>query len=251
MKQNEPARQMAHHTGAQRRREVNALFESIAPHYDLLNRLFSMRQDLRWRKRLLAALAPKRDGVYLDLAAGTGDVSLALASKAGCRVLALDLTSGMLQRLLERRARLSSVQADRILAVRGTAEELPLADRCVDGITIAFGVRNMPDHSRVLTECYRVLKPGALLLVLELAGVTQPLLRRLFNLYFHKLVPRVGRLLSGDPSAYAYLPESVEAFPARDTFLAAMREAGFQSCRCEDLSGGIASLFAGRVDEIR
>ena len=238
------ARELARQQGKPRREAVNALFESIAPRYDLLNRLFSMRQDVRWRKRLLNALAPQPDGVYLDLAAGTGDVTLALARRVNCRVLALDLTQGMLQRLLERRQRQTQASGC-ILPLRATAEELPLKDHSVDGITIAFGVRNMPDHPRVLAECQRVLKPGARLVVLELAGVTQPFLRAIFNFYFHRLVPSVGRLLSGDPEAYAYLPESVEAFPGRDTFLQCMRDAGLESCTCTDLSFGIASLFAG------
>jgi len=231
-------------SGSVRKAGVEAMFDRIAGRYDLLNHLLSGGTDILWRRRAVWELRLKPGGVYLDLAAGTGDYAFTmLRREPACRVLAVDLSLGMLHQLPVK-ARSLGHEA-RVHCVRGDGERLPLATGGLDGLAIGYGIRNFPDKRLALLECGRVLKPGARLAILELVGIPNPLLRGLFDLYFRHVLPRVGRWVSGDPMAYQYLPASVGQFPPRPDFLRWMREAGFPDARAVELSGGISTLFLG------
>lgn len=234
-------------TGAERKRGVGSMFDRIARRYDLLNHLLSGGLDVLWRRRAVRLLRLKPGGVYLDLAAGTGDYAFAiLKARPDARVLAVDLAREMLSVMDDKARRLGRESSVRLL--RGDAERLPVAAGRADGVTIGYGIRNMPDKPAALAECARALKPGGRLVILELAGIPNPLLRRIFGLYFRHVLPRLGAWISGDSMAYRYLPASVEEFPSRATFLDWMRRAGFADASSRELSFGVSTLFVGTRD---
>jgi len=238
------ARALSHETGARRKAGVEAMFDRIAHRYDLLNHVLSAGTDILWRRRAVRELQVRPGGLYLDLAAGTGDYAFTmLARQPQCQVVALDLSQGMLG-FMDTKTRERGLSS-RVLLVRGDAERLPLGNASVDGVAIGYGIRNFPDKRQALLECGRVLKPGGRLAILELAGIPNPLLRSLFGLYFRLVLPLVGRLVSGDAMAYSYLPASVERFPSREEFLGWMREAGLADARAVELSFGVSTLFLG------
>lgn len=229
--------------GEERKAGVREMFNRISARYDLLNHLLSGGMDVLWRRKAVRLLGVTPGAAYLDLATGTGDYAREILKQGPGRVIALDLAPEMLVHL--RRKAESWPHADRLEVVQGDAENLPFPDGCVQGVTIGFGIRNFPDRPRALRECARVLTPGGRLVILELAGIPNPVLRALFAVYFRRVLPLLGGWISGDSEAYRYLPESVARFPERHEFLAYMREAGFRDCRCLDLTFGIASIFIG------
>jgi demethylmenaquinone methyltransferase / 2-methoxy-6-polyprenyl-1,4-benzoquinol methylase len=230
--------------GEERKQGVGQMFDRIASRYDLLNHLLSGGMDILWRRKAVRMLAPKAGQTYIDLAAGTGDYAFTmLKQEPACRVLALDLAPKMLQVMAHKVAK-SPLQS-RLGLVQADAECMPLPDAAFAGLTIGYGIRNFPDKRRALFECGRVLKPGAHLVILEIAGIPNPFLRRIFNLYFRFVLPLLGRLISGDSMAYKYLPESVKQFPSRSTFLSWMQEAGFQDTKAIELHFGISTIFFG------
>ena len=225
-------------------RAIRQMFDEIAPRYDLLNRLLSFGVDRRWRRIAVSQLVIPPDGRVLDVATGTGDVALEIARQtaASVRIVGADFTQGMLVRGREKIA--ASSQRGRIELVNAPCEALPHPDRTFDGVTIAFGIRNVVDRERGLGEMARVLKPGGRVVVLEFATPRSRLFRAVYLCYFHQLLPRLGGLLSRR-SAYQYLPESVQEFPDRQTFPAMMAAAGLTALRHIDLTGGIAVVYVG------
>ncbi len=227
--------------GDDKRSYVKSMFTAIAPRYDLLNHVLSLNIDRRWRRRAVSVLGwkSKRDGVFLDLCAGTLDLAAALANQAqfSGRVIGADFVVPMLQRGVHKSERIQPVGAD--------ALDLPFASAEFDGCTVGFGVRNLADIEAGLKEMARILKPGAKLVVLEFADNPRWPLRFLFRFYFHHILPLVGRLVSNHKSAYRYLPASVEGFPSRERFGAMMASAGFQHVQCKPLTLGVATLFWG------
>jgi demethylmenaquinone methyltransferase/2-methoxy-6-polyprenyl-1,4-benzoquinol methylase len=219
------------------------MFDRIAPRYDLLNRLLSFRRDVAWRRTLIRAL-PQGDRLrVLDLATGTADVLLAMC-REGARVrraVGVDKSGGMLA-LGKRKADRAGASAD---FVHGDAQALSFTDGAFDAITIAFGIRNVPDVPAALREMRRTLRPGGRALVLEFSTPSNPVFRRLYFLYFRHVLPRIGAIVSGDAQAYRYLNESAETFPHGEAFLALMRAAGFASVSARPLSSGIATLYQG------
>jgi demethylmenaquinone methyltransferase/2-methoxy-6-polyprenyl-1,4-benzoquinol methylase len=215
------------------------MFGDIAPRYDLLNRLLSLGQDGRWRRRAVGLFGPELRCV-LDVAAGTGDLALAwLDRRPGGLVLAADFAPEM---AAVGRAKLSG-RAGYLGYVLGDALALPIADGAFDGCMAAFGVRNFADLEAGLAEMARVLRPGGELVVLEFFPSRSPLVEGIFRLYFRHLLPRLGRRVSGHPEAYRYLPRSVEGFATREAFAALLARLGFHSIRRRELSGGIATAF--------
>ncbi len=209
------------------------MFDAIAPRYDLLNRLLTFRLDVGWRRKTLASMSLPAGGNVLDIAAGTGDICREL-DRLGMKPIALDLSAGML-----RNARTTAplVQAD--------ARYLPAATASFDGVTCGFALRNLVDLTQCFAEMARVLKPGGSLALLEVSAPTNPILAMGHKLYFGKVVPFVGGLIS-DAAAYQYLPKSVAYLPPVPDLLAQIERAGFTSVERRQLTGGIAQLITGR-----
>lgn len=219
------------------------MFSSIAPRYDLLNHLLSLNVDKLWRRRAVDELqwerAPK--GIYLDNCAGTLDLACELARRPGFagRVIGSDFTFAMLQ--------LGGHKIERLPVQRVCADalSLPYPDATFDGATVGFGVRNLADLDAGLAEMARVLKPGGRLVILEFTTPSWQPFRALYFLYFRRILPAVGSLISRHDSAYSYLPESVLNFPEPPRLAEMMADAGFESVGYRRLSGGIAALHWG------
>ena len=228
--------------GGAKREYVQRIFSEIAPRYDLLNHLLSFNIDRRWRRGALAALAWDRrpDGHYLDLCAGTLDVAAQLAHEPGFtgRVIGADFAEPML------RAGLRKV-AGSVWPVAADALDLPVASGSLSGAIVAFGIRNVADLSSALREVHRVLEPGARFVILEFTTPCSRIVRAFYHLYFHHVTPRIGRLISGHNTAYAYLPESVANFPSEDALAEHMRAAGFAAIEWRTLTLGVAAIHQG------
>ena len=224
-------------------RYVQAMFSDIAPRYDLLNHLLSFNIDRRWRRRALRELdwAHDRDGTYLDLCAGTLDVSVELARLPGFRgrVVGADFAEPML------RAGQGKAGALPVHPVAADALTLPLPDASCAGAIVAFGVRNLANLDAGLREVSRVLRPGRRFVILEFTTPRVGLVRTGYHLYFHHMLPRIGGLISGNRAAYRYLPESVAHFPSAPALAERMRVAGFSDVSWTALTLGIAAIHVG------
>jgi demethylmenaquinone methyltransferase / 2-methoxy-6-polyprenyl-1,4-benzoquinol methylase len=221
------------------------MFATIAGRYDLLNHLLSGQMDKRWRKLVARRLRERletNDAVVLDVACGTGDLSLELFETIGARVVATDFCRRMLEIAARKVAKPIPTGREPIPLIEGDALRLPFLDRSFDGVTIAFGLRNLSNVERGLAELLRVLKPGASLAILEFSKPVVPGFSFLFKAYFTKLLPFVGGLISGSRSAYQYLPDSVSRFPDQQELVARMEQVGFERVEYQNLTGGIAAL---------
>ena len=222
----------------QKRARVRAMFDRIAPRYDLINRLMTLGLDSSWRRELVGALEVGPGELVVDLGAGTGDLA-ELAAARGARVVAVDLALGMLRVARRRRTAALLVQAD--------AVSLPLPSASVRAITCGFAVRNFSDPQSVFAECARVLEPGGRLGLLEVDEPRSALLRLGHRVYFRHLVPRVGAMLS-EREAYAYLPASVEYLPGEAELRALLASCGFESiAKTTHLFGAAQSITAVRA----
>ncbi len=222
-----------------RARAIRDMFSAIAPRYDFLNRLLSLGIDQGWRRTLARMALRQENSAILDVACGTGDISLALRQKAPqARIVGLDFSQGMLD--------LAKVKFDKVRAdidlVAASAEELPFPEADFELVTIAFGIRNVVDKKKALAEFYRVLKTSGRVAILEFSQPQIAWLRSLYNFYFFKILPLVGGLFARR-SAYSYLPESVAQFPSREVFTDWLKAAGFKRCRYHSLTFGIATLY--------
>ncbi|MEG1405883.1 MAG: bifunctional demethylmenaquinone methyltransferase/2-methoxy-6-polyprenyl-1,4-benzoquinol methylase UbiE [Alistipes sp.] len=224
--------------------EVREMFDHIAPTYDRLNHTLSMNIDRVWRRRVVRIVrrcAPHR---ILDVATGTGDLAIAMAQRIhGSQVLGVDISKGMLD--VARRKIIAAGIDERVVLDLGDAEHLSVADGSIDVATVAFGVRNFGDLEGGLREIARTVKVGGKIIVLEFSTPTNPLFRALYHLYNHRILPRIGGMISQDRSAYEYLPNSIEEFPAPAHFLQMMTAAGFHNCRARSQSFGIAQIYIG------
>ncbi|MGK2858748.1 MAG: ubiquinone/menaquinone biosynthesis methyltransferase [Thermoanaerobaculia bacterium] len=223
-------------------RQIRRMFASVSHRYDVANRVLSMRFDVAWRKRVAGELLPAPGGLVLDLAAGTGDLTVDLERFGGHKVVSADFTFEM---LAHGREKLRS-RAPGAIQVTADALSLPFASETFDGVSVAFGVRNFQDPGQGLREIRRVLKGGGQLGVLEFSKPRQPI-RFFYGLYSRHILPAVGGLITGTRSPYEYLPASVQAFPEGDAFLGLMREAGFRNSTAARLSGGIVTFYRGEA----
>ena len=224
---------------------VREMFAAIAGRYDLLNHLLSGHIDKRWRRlvaRKLRESIGSPGAQILDVACGTGDLSLTLSETTGARVVGTDFCRPM----LEIAARKTANREPDIPLIEGDALHLPFRDCSFEAVTIGFGLRNLSDIERGLAELLRVLKPGGYVAVLEFSKPVVPGFRRLFNMYFTRVLPFFGGLISGSKSAYQYLPDSVTRFPDQKELSSLMRKLGLESVEYENLTGGIAALHTGK-----
>ena len=225
------------------------MFAGIAGRYDLLNHLLSGNVDKRWRRQVARSLEPSlvEGARVLDVACGTGDLSLVLAGAGRARVVGLDFCRPMLE-IARRKAQIVSPDSPDPRAVpfvEGDALRLPFADETFDAVTIAFGLRNLAGVFEGLRELRRILRPGGRVAILEFSSPVVPGFRALFRFYFTRVLPRIGGLVSGSRGAYEYLPDSVTRFPDQKRLAELMREAGFEGVGYRNLTGGIAALHTG------
>jgi demethylmenaquinone methyltransferase / 2-methoxy-6-polyprenyl-1,4-benzoquinol methylase len=223
---------------------VREMFDSIAPRYDLLNRLLSLRQDVVWRQKMVSTMVLPKNGRVLDVACGTGDVAMEIVRQKGLlvKVTGIDFSPGML-RLAREKTRGKKASAIHLLA--GDALALPFGAASFHAVTIAFGIRNIQDKAGAMNAFYESLLPGGMVLVLELATPKKTHLRDAYLAYFQRVLPIIGRLFSKHSFAYSYLPESVARFPTADAFMTIMANAGFAHITCRRLTLGVANLFVG------
>jgi demethylmenaquinone methyltransferase/2-methoxy-6-polyprenyl-1,4-benzoquinol methylase len=225
-------------------RGIRDMFDAIAPRYDLLNRLLSLGIDRRWRTFAVGQLQIPPGGKVLDVATGTGDVALEIASRTADSVTIVgeDFTQGMLVQGMEKIAK--SPYERRISLVNAPCEAMPHPSAIFDGVTIAFGIRNVVDRLEGLKEMHRVLKPGGRAVILEFSNPKSRVFKSLYYFYFRRILPFIGGLLS-KRSAYQYLPDSVLEFPDQESFKALMAKVGFVDLNHYDLTFGIATVYVG------
>jgi demethylmenaquinone methyltransferase/2-methoxy-6-polyprenyl-1,4-benzoquinol methylase len=232
-------RQLPVSGGPEKLAYVRDLFTAIAPTYDRLNRIISFHFDRGWRRYAVEHLGWEREpqGIYLDLCAGTLDFAAALANRPGFRgrVVGADFVRRMLELGRGKAARLSPVNAD--------ALDLPFGDGTFNGAMVGWGLRNLVNLEAGLGELARVLKPGAKLVILEMAQPPGRILRAVYQLYFHRIMPAVGRLISKHTTAYTWLPESTRVFPSPPMLVQQIERAGFRQVGYELLMGGVCALY--------
>jgi len=227
---------------------VNDVFHSVARRYDLMNDLMSAGLHRVWKDLMINALnPPRRDTPFalIDVAGGTGDIAFRAAGAAGSgfRATVCDINSDMLD--VGRGRAAARHLDDRVSFVEGNAETLAFPDRSFDAYTIAFGIRNVPRIDLALNEAFRVLRPGGRFLCLEFSSVDVPGLDRIYDLFSFRLIPPLGRAVTGDADSYQYLVESIRKFPKPNAFAELMRAAGFARASWQSLSGGIVALHSG------
>ncbi|SRR5690606_32087414 len=229
---------------ASKKAQVGRMFDNISRHYDFLNHFLSLGIDRIWRRRAISVLKPLKPRAILDVATGTGDFAIQALSLDPEKIIGVDISEGMLaigRRKIEAR-RLS----DKVALLRGDSENLEFEENKFDAVTVAFGVRNFENLEKGLAEILRVLRPGGMLVVLEFSRPVKFPIKQLYHFYFKTILPRIGRLVSKDRSAYTYLPESVEAFPDGTDFERILQKVGFKDTTCEKLTLGISSIYTGR-----
>ena len=231
-----------------KKEKVRQMFDDIAPSYDRLNHLMSLDVDKLWRKHALKEIVDGTPQQILDVACGTGDstVVTARAAAEGSVVTGVDISEGMMARVMEK-ARKAGVE-ERIRLAVADGEALPYEEGSFHRVTCAFGIRNFEHKELGLSEFYRVLRPGGRAVVLELSVPQNRLLRWCYDRYFTHLLPWIGGKVSGEKAAYRYLPASVHAFPAPAAFMEMMREAGFGKVRHKAFSLGICRMYIGEKD---
>ena len=222
---------------------VRAVFDSVAPRYDLMNDLMSLGVHRAWKRLLITALDPSPRRTLLDLAGGTGDVGLSWLEQGGGPLLLSDINAAMLG-IARERALARGLIAEASLLV-ADAERLPLPDRAVDRVSIAFGLRNCTDKAAVLAEARRVLRPGGRFFCLEFSHMRVAALRPAYDAWSFQVLPMLGRCVARDEASYRYLAESIRTFPDQDALAGMLRQAGFARVEVHNLSGGIAAIHSG------
>jgi len=228
-----------------KKQQVSKMFDNIAPYYDFLNRLLTLRIDVLWRKKAIKSLEASQPKRILDVATGTADVAIMMAKRLNVEeIIGMDISKEMLA--VGRKKISKKGLEDRISLEHGDSENLPYEDNSFDAATVAFGVRNFEDLKKGLSEMNRVLKPGGQLVVLEFSKPTMFPFKQGFNFYFKYILPVIGRITSKDPKAYDYLYRSVQVFPDGDAFLDILQQTGFNNTKCKQLSLGICSIYTAQ-----
>lgn len=235
--------------GKKKEEYVHSVFENIAHRYDFMNSLLSFRRHKAWRDFTMKKMRVQQGDTALDVACGTADWTIALAkeSKTG-EITGIDFSQKMLE---VGEKKIKSIQLDRqIKLIQGNAMELPFEDDTFDHATIGFALRNVPDVETVLSEMKRVVKPGGKVVSLELSKPNWPPFRKLYYLYFYRILPFLGKIFADRYEQYAWLPESLTNFPDQKELAAIFQKAGLQNVEVYSLTGGIAALHIGYKEEI-
>jgi demethylmenaquinone methyltransferase/2-methoxy-6-polyprenyl-1,4-benzoquinol methylase len=222
---------------------VRAVFDSVAPRYDMMNDLMSLGIHRAWKRIFVTQLAPRPGRTLLDLAGGTGDIAFGWLAGGGGPAILSDINARMLAVGRDRAIGRGLVAGLSLMVT--DAEHLPLPDRAVDTVSIAFGLRNCTDKDAVLAEARRVLKPGGRFLCLEFSRLQVVAMAPAYDAWSFKVLPRLGRLVAGDADSYRYLAESIRTFPDQPTLAGMFRHAGFSRVSVRNLSGGIAAIHQG------
>lgn len=224
-----------------KKKQVEDMFNSIASRYDLLNHLLSFNIDKVWRRNAINLLEDYKHKYIIDIATGTADFAIEAARLNPLKITGIDLSEEMLN--------LGKVKVEKrglsqlINLLKADSEELPFEDEYFDAAIVGFGVRNFENLKKGLAEIFRVLAPGGVFIVLEFSYPKNKIVRNFYTFYFLRVLPFIGRLISGDNSAYSYLPESVAEFPEGDGFISILERVGYFNCKCYRQTFGIASIY--------
>lgn len=226
-----------------KKEEVAEMFDNISSRYDFLNHFLSLGIDKLWRKKAIKLLKPLQPKRIIDLATGTGDFAIAALKLNPDKIIGVDISDGMLEK---GRLKMKKKGVENIIdMINGDSEDLPFDDNYFDALTAGFGVRNYENLEKGLSEMLRVIRPGGKAVILEFSKPKKFPIKQLFNFYSKRIIPVLGKTISKDSSAYAYLPESVEAFPEGKGFLEILEKVGYKEVEAQPVSGGIATIYIG------
>lgn len=235
-------------SGQSKKVQVEEMFNQISPKYDLLNHLLSANIDKLWRKKAIKQLTPWNPGLVLDVATGTADFAIAATAINNAKVVGIDISEGMLE--VGRRKIEKKGLESRIELIKADSEKLPFESDTFDAAIVGFGVRNFENLKAGISEIKRVLKPGGVFFVLEFSKPVKTPYKQIYQFYFTKILPLIGRMVSKDSNAYTYLPESVNEFPDGDKFLSILAEVGFVESKYFVQTFGIASIYETQKPKI-
>ena len=222
---------------------VRQVFDSVAPKYDVMNDVMSLGLHRIWKRVFLNAIGPRPGDTLLDLAGGTGDISLGALRMGAGRVICTDINPSMLEVARERAVNAGQLRGLEFMVV--DAVHIPLPDRSVEKISMAFGLRNCTDKDAVLREARRVLRPGGRFFCLEFSRLEIAALEKLYDVWSFQVLPRLGQRIAGDSDSYQYLAESIRMFPDQEKLAGMMRDAGLERVVYRSLSGGIVAIHSG------
>ncbi|MGB3465021.1 MAG: bifunctional demethylmenaquinone methyltransferase/2-methoxy-6-polyprenyl-1,4-benzoquinol methylase UbiE [Cyclobacteriaceae bacterium] len=228
---------------AGKKEQVAEMFDNISPKYDFLNHLLSLGIDKLWRRKAISYIKDDNPKHILDIATGTGDFAIEALRVNPDKVTGVDISVGMLEMGRKKMKKLKL--DDRIELLEGDSEGLQFADNTFDAVIVAFGVRNFENLESGLSDMLRVLKKGGKVVVLEFSKPKSFPFKQLYNFYFNSILPKIGRLVSKDSSAYTYLPDSVKSFPDGNAFLNVLNKVGYNNTKCKKLTFGISSIYIG------
>ncbi len=226
-----------------KKEQVAKMFNNIAPKYDFLNHTLSMGIDIMWRKKAVKILKKSSPKKVLDIACGTGDFTIANLDSGAENIIGLDISEGMINVGIEKIKRKGLTK--KINLQVGDSEKINFEDETFDGITVGFGVRNFENLEKGLAEMYRVLTPNGKVIILEFSKPQKFPIKQLYFFYFKYILPKIGRLISKDKTAYTYLPDSVKTFPDGEKFTSILKKVGFKETDIVSCSFGIASIYVG------
>jgi demethylmenaquinone methyltransferase / 2-methoxy-6-polyprenyl-1,4-benzoquinol methylase len=226
-----------------KKEQVATMFNNISKKYDLLNHVLSLGIDIIWRKKAVKLLKKDQPKLILDIATGTGDFAIEALALNPDKIIGVDISEGMLE---QGRIKLKKRNLDHIIELQtGDSEKLLFEDNKFDAVIVSFGVRNFENLSKGLADMYRVLKPGGKTVIVEFSKPTSFPMKQIYNFYFQYILPKIGKMISKDDSAYTYLPESVQVFPDGQKFLDVLENVGFKNTKCKPLTFGISSIYIG------
>lgn len=227
-----------------KKEQVAEMFNNISKKYDFLNHFLSLGIDITWRKKAVKMLAADKPKLILDIATGTGDFAIEALALNPDKIIGVDISEGM---LAEGRKKLKKRKLDdRIELQTGDSERLLFEDNKFDAVIVSFGVRNFENLEKGIRDMYRVLKPGGKTVIVEFSKPKKFPMKQGYNFYFKYILPQIGKIVSKDNAAYTYLPESVQAFPDGEDFLAVLKKVGFKNTQCKPLTFGISSIYIGQ-----